>query len=83
MVFGQTCLFDINLKNRLIANRFCERQFFITFFVYNFSLVFSKLKKKKKLYESRFYKRQFSCVFSNFKKIYMKVVFCKDDFHII
>ena len=70
--------FDINLKKRLIANRlfvrrfFCvkvvfkKNDFFIVFFVYNFSHVFSKFQKN--LYESCLCKRQLSRVFQISKK---------------
>jgi predicted ribosome-associated RNA-binding protein Tma20 len=57
----------------------------------NFHVFFQIKKKKKQLYESHLYKRQLSRVFSNFKKIYtklikkknVKVVFCEDNFHLI
>ena len=68
--------------NFLLESRLYERQFFIAFFFYNFSRVFSKFQKNK-LYESRLYKKQLLRVFLNFKKIYMKIVFRRDDFHII
>ena len=77
--------FDINLNNRLIANYLCERRFFMwklsliktifffTFFVYKFSCV-----------KTISYIYIYIYIFFFFLKFWknVKVVFCKDDFHL-